>query len=314
MKKNFAIHNFVYVLAGVFLLPMMKDFAQESISAARPDDATWPAFIRDSASFGKPLILTARKRIAISPGAGEFKSVEEKVSWDPKKTAVIICDMWNKHWCKGASERVAEMAPRMNEVVSDLRARGVLIIHAPSETMNFYTSATQRLMAMAAPKAQSRTPVQKDGYPLGLVKEGSFPIDHSDAGCDCESKCKVGNPWRRQIETLEIMEGDAITDNDQAYNLMRQRDIDNVIIMGVHTNMCVLNRPFAIRAMVKKGQNVMLMRDMTDTMYCHTMRPQVSHFRGTDLVIEFIEKYWCPTITSADVTGKPAFHFKADQQ
>ena len=54
---------------------------------------------------------------------------------------------------------------------------------------------------------------------------------------------------------------------------MRQRGIENVIVMGVHTNMCVLGRPFAIRQMVYQGQNVVLMRDMTDTMYNPQMRP-----------------------------------------
>ena len=37
--------------------------------------------------------------------------------------------------------------------------------------------------------------------------------------------------------------------------------------MGVHLNMCVLGRPVGIRQMVNIGKNVVLMRDMTDTMY-----------------------------------------------
>ncbi|MDA7676778.1 isochorismatase family protein [bacterium] len=48
---------------------------------------------------------------------------------------------------------------------------------------------------------------------------------------------------------------------------MKQRGITNVIILGVHTNMCVLGRPFSIRQMVYQGQNVALVRDLTDTMY-----------------------------------------------
>ena len=82
--------------------------------------------------------------------------------------------------------------------------------------------------------------------------------------------------------------------------------------MGVHINMCVLDRPFAIRRMLSLGKNVLLMRDMTDTMYNPHMRPFVSHFRGTELVVEHIERYLCPTITSTDLTGKPAFRFEGD--
>ena len=56
------------------------------------------------------------------------------------------------------------------------------------------------------------------------------------------------------------------------------------------------------------------MRDMTDAMYSPTEKPNVSHVRGTELVVEHIEKYWCPTITSTDLTDQPAFRFKEDKR
>jgi hypothetical protein len=40
----------------------------------------------------------------------------------------------------------------------------------------------------------------------------------------------------------------------------------------------------------------------------------VDHFTGTDLVVEHIERHWCPTITSSDFTGKPAFRFSEDKR
>src|SRR3954469_20039085 len=93
---------------------------------------------------------------------------------------------------------------------------------------------------------------------------------------------------------------------------MQQRGIKNVIVMGVHLNMCVLGRPFSIRQMVAQNKNVLLMRDLTDTMYNSRMRPLTNNFRGTDLMIDHVEKYWCPTITSTAFTGKPEFHFRDD--
>ena len=90
--------------------------------------------------------------------------------------------------------------------------------------------------------------------------------------------------------------------------------LDNVIVMGVHANMCVLGRPFSIRQMVAQGKNVLLMRDMTDTMYNSEMRPFVNHFRGTDLVVEHVEKYWCPTVLSTDLVGGKPFRFADDKR
>ncbi len=84
--------------------------------------------------------------------------------------------------------------------------------------------------------------------------------------------------------------------------------------MGVHTNMCVLGRPFGLRNLSRAGKNVMLVRDLTDTMYNSRMWPYVSHFEGTNRIVEHIEKYVAATITSADLTGKPAFRFLPDNR
>src|SRR5262249_9462331 len=83
-------------------------------------------------------VLHARKQIESKAGSGRYHAITETVEWDPKATAVVICDMWDKHWCAGATKRVGEMAPRMNEVVGKARKQGALIIHCPSDTLDFY--------------------------------------------------------------------------------------------------------------------------------------------------------------------------------
>jgi nicotinamidase-related amidase/type 1 glutamine amidotransferase len=264
-------------------------------------------------SASKPLTLHVRKRVETKRGSDRFHSVTETVAWDPAKTAIIVCDMWNVHWCKGATRRVAEMAPRMNEVLNAARTRGVLVIHCPSSTMKFYAGTPQRQFAQRAPHVSTKTPL-KGGCGLDKSREGRLPIDDSDGGCDCNPPCKQGSPWTHEIDTLRIAGPDAITDSAEAVYLLRERGIENVIVMGVHTNMCVLGRPFSIRQLVYQGLNVVLMRDMTDTMYNSRSAPFVSHFTGTDLVVEHIEKHWCPTITSADFLGGREFRFPADSR
>ena len=71
--------------------------------------------------------------------------------WEPEKTAVVICDMWARHWCDSASRRVAEMEPRINAYMKALRARGVLIIHCPSSGIKHYEGTPMRKRAKAAP-------------------------------------------------------------------------------------------------------------------------------------------------------------------
>jgi len=38
----------------------------------------------------------------------------------------------------------------------------------------------------------------------------------------------------------------------------------------------------------------------------------VSHFKGTELIVEHIEKFVCPTITSDQILGGKPFRFKGD--
>jgi len=272
-----------------------------------------PALAADVPAAASPTLeLHARSRRETTTGSGEFRVIEQRLRWDAKKTAIVICDMWDQHWCQGATARVGEMAPRMNEVVKAARQRGVFIIHCPSGTLGFYKDTPQRKLAQAAPKAPAK--VQLKGWcNLDAQREGPLPIDDSDGGCDDQPQCQQGSPWRRQTAAIEIAEGDAITDSEEAYYLMQQRGIENVIVMGVHINMCVLGRPFSIRQMVYQDKQVVLMRDLTDSMYNSRRKPWVNHFCGTELVVEHIEKYWCPSITSADFLGGAPFRFKGDK-
>ncbi len=263
------------------------------------------------------IVLAARSRVPLENDADRVRVVLKRLEWQPEETAIIICDMWDQHWCKGATRRVAELAPQMNGVVGRARKMGVLIIHAPSGTIGHYKDHPARKVAKDAPKAENlpgdiakwRKWIDDDEENVG------YPIDHSDGGCDCEPKCEQGSPWSKQVEAIEIRDNDAISDSGtEIWNLLEQRGIKNVILMGVHTNMCVLGRPFGLRNMSRYGKNVVLMRDMTDTMYNSKMKPVVSHFTGTDLVVEHIERRVCPTVTSTVFTGKPPFVFKEDKR
>ena len=208
------------------------------------------------------------------------------------QTAIIVCDMWDKHWSRGAAERVDAMAPHMNQVLMAARALGVRIIHAPSDTMSYYAETPARRQMRAAPYISPPADVERTVPPL--------PIDDSDGGSDTGETEIHQRVWTRQHPALEIdYSVDGISDNGQEiYNFLQLHGIRQVLIMGVHTNMCILNRSFGIKQLVKWGVNVALVRDLTDTMYNPAMAPYVDHDTGTQLVVGYIEKFWCPTVTS----------------
>ncbi|MDR2642946.1 MAG: isochorismatase family protein [Planctomycetaceae bacterium] len=276
-------------------------------------------------TFADEFKVHLQKRIAqTNANNSASQSVEYKIevkeeTWKGEETAIVICDMWNKHWCRGATSRVAEMSPRMNEVLKAARAKNVTIIHAPSDCIHKYKDTAARKRIEGKRDSDFEKKFQSNSWFKGLLpteKGAVWPIDQSDGGCDCEPQCKQGRVWSSQIDILEIDDNkDLISDSGtEIITYMREKGIKNVILLGVHTNMCVIGRPFGLRKMVTYGQNVVLMRDLTDTMYNSRKSPFVSHFKGTELVIEYIEKYVAPSITSVDFLGGEPFSFKGSKE
>jgi nicotinamidase-related amidase len=230
------------------------------------------------------------------------ESIEE-VQWQAAETAIIICDMWDDHYCQSAAQRVGVMAPRMNAVITAARNHGVQIIHAPSGCMDVYADTPHRQRMLAAPAAEPPTPIGKWCY-LDPEHEAPLPIDDQTEPCDDPVVGERVRRYSRQHAALDIAGYDGVSDNGQEiFNLCRHLGIRNIVLMGVHTNMCVLGRPFGIRQQVRSGFNVALCRDLTDAMYDPRQPPYVSHTRGTELVVEHIEKYWCGSIESRDLTA-----------
>ena len=238
------------------------------------------------------LTVSLRSRVEAFKGSGEWRSVSLEQSLPVGETAVLICDMWDKHWCRGATERVNSLVPKMASFLESARKRGIQIIHAPSETMAFYQDAPQRKRILALAKIDPPPPLNLFDPPL--------PIDDKRGGCDTPDQ--FHKAWTREHPGLRIDASDVISDNGaEIYSFLRERGIRTLLVMGVHTNMCVLNRPFAIKRMTALGIRCILVRDLTDAMYNPEDPPHVSHDAGTQLVIEYIEKFWCPTTTSADL-------------
>ena len=278
----------------------------------------------------KPLALTLRTKLD-SPGlGGACRTSEREAAWNPSQTAVIVCDMWDLHHCLNATRRGLELAPRMDQVLKTLRSQGVTIIHAPSSCMDPYTNHPARLRAQATKRSKSLPPLIADWCKQIPSEEASaYPIDQRDGGEDDDPAeharwqarlAALGRnpaaPWKSQTDVITIdSTRDYISDNgEEIWSILETRGLDNVILMGVHLNMCVLGRPFGLRQMAKNGKNVVLMRDMTDTMYNPLKAPFVSHFSGTDRMIDHVERFVCPTIASNQFLGGKPFRFKGDKR
>ena len=231
---------------------------------------------------------------------------------DPEKSAVIICDMWNTHWCKGAAARVDELAAPIEKFTSYMRRNGFLIVHCPSNTMAYYADNPARKRALEAPPQEADPPLL-DWCPLDPEREDPLPFDDSDGGCFCKERCTYSRPYYGEHERITIdPDRDIIVDDRLAYDFFRTHGIDTVFYCGVHANICVPGRPFGIRQMVRQGIRCILVRDLIDVMYNPAMPPYMDHFDAVDAMSGHLERFWCCSTTTADIMGGFPFRFRED--
>lgn len=276
------------------------------------------------------LTVPLRSQQETSPGSGRYHRTATHNTWTASATAIIVCDMWDSHHCVNAVRRVGEVAPRMNDLLREMRSRGATIIHAPSGCVDFYKDHPSRSRAQAVKPA---TNVPKDIATwcdqISSETSAAYPLDQSAGGEDDDlaehdqwaATLKAAGrnpraPWIKQTDALSIDgERDYISDQGpEIWSILEDRGIKHVALVGVHTNMCVLGRPFGLRQLASHGKQVALIRDMTDTMYDPRAWPYVNHFSGTDLIIDHIERFVCPTFSSDAILGGHAFRFAGDHR
>lgn len=272
------------------------------------------------------LKFTARQ---LPPEQGNFEYKTTPESWPAAKTALIICDVWDSHHSLNAVRRETELVPRIEQLANTLRKQGVLIIHAPSDCMPQYDKHPARQTAKNAPKAAD-LPADIDKWCKAIKSEDPklYPIDQADGGED-DDRAELAEwhkllegvgrnpkrPWKFQHPGITIKDSDAISDSGvEIWNLLTARGINQVLICGVHTNMCVLGRPFGLRQLSQHGKRVVLVRDLTDTMYNPASRPFVSHYSGTSLIISHIERYVSGTVESTAFLNEPPIRFANDRR
>src|SRR5262249_47917125 len=83
------------------------------------------------------LRLSLRSRVQPFKGVDAWEEVTLRKELPARETALLICDMWDDHWCKPAAKRCDALAKKMAPVIAAARAKGVHIIHSPSDCMEF---------------------------------------------------------------------------------------------------------------------------------------------------------------------------------
>ena len=187
------------------------------------------------------------------PASGKVSITSEKL--DPQRTAVVIVDMWDYHWCKTTSRRADALVPRLNEAMDRARALGFEVIHLPTEVAVSHEGAFQREAVLALPNVTLPELVKYDP-----------PVPRS-GGCECGPgpRCMYNYGHRMINPKLRIRDADWIAHGAQElYNICKARGISRLVYAGMATNQCLLHKPGALLQMTRYGMKGLILRDLAD--------------------------------------------------
>jgi nicotinamidase-related amidase len=236
----------------------------------------------------RSITLNAQTRDAVT---GE--AILTPTAIDPSKTAIIIIDMWNFHWCMTAAERVSAMAPRMNRVLTVARELGMQVVWNPSDVVTAYSGYPQYEKAVAV----QRRPAPQ----IREALSANFTAPYGQCMCGPGIHCRGNYGWDAMHPGLAVEDSDLISSStDEIYTLLADRGITTVIYMGVHTNMCVFGKPGAMSSMWSAGFDCMLARDLNDAYTAYEPERGYTPDTGTAEIDGNLQQAGIPNVNMGD--------------
>ena len=217
----------------------------------------------------------------------------------PNRTAIIIIDVWDDHWCKYYKELNDKLAPKIGAFVEKARQAGMTIIHAPCSSrkkvstlpeykihscMPYYSDHQARKNALSSPRRPNQT------QPPRLADRCQRPNDiffkgvkHSrkDKFCTCVPFCDRSwpRPWNRQHDAISVSNKDYVSDNlKEIEYILYDEQIHRIFCVGGALNACLIDRPISMHAVYKNIYSNFI-RDLTAS---HLPRDEVFNISPMD--------------------------------
>lgn len=241
---------------------------------------------RQTEQRSSPKTMTKSLALTFERFNNDGSTARGKRKIDPSKIAVVVVDIWDRHWCKEHTKRVAALARRVEPFLLKARTLGLHIVFGPSGTMKTYKDHPARLRVttlkklqppeimtqrelLAVPKAQRSARFapylsQAALFASRKAKNSGFaPLPPWAQSGTCEDgprrPCEklMGSVWTCQNAALTIQETDAIVnldDRSELYSYVRHHKITHLLYLGTASNMCVIwSREGSMMNMMARG-------------------------------------------------------------
>jgi nicotinamidase-related amidase len=255
-----------------------------------------------------------------------------QVTVEARRMAIVACDMWTAHSCSGFNQNAALVLPRIISLFDASRKLGIPIVFAPSGAdLEKIASISARTKITLLPHHSLPT---SNGFLNGHGSNGPFA-----SSCMCKIVALQPGTSQPLIQCNRVQHDYnqtpvvPVTDKDffiaaghyregthsairswgepaqqELWNFVQERGITHLLYVGFATNMCIINREFAMIQMKRLGLQPILIRDATLSITYNGYNPMTLSLDplftpefGTGFAVEYIEQRVGPSIDSAQI-------------
>jgi nicotinamidase-related amidase len=192
-----------------------------------------------------------------------FQRREVEVQLPVAQTALVLVDMWDRHFIDSWIERAAKITTQfVVPAVAAARQAGIHIIHAPSPPV-----ASQYEQAETTAAAPSTASVELDWPPQEFRNRQG---DYAAFAGPRQQAPGIGSRWNLIKGDLGVSPEIAVAAEDtvvetgaQMHRVLARRGILHLIFAGFAANWCLMGRDYGIRAMSRYGYYILVLRDCT---------------------------------------------------
>ena len=217
-----------------------------------------------------------------------------------KETALVLVDCWDEFPLASFVARAGAICQtKIRPVVEACRTLGLSVVHTPSPQWaanypDFHYAAP------AAPLKESTAPEEIETTWPPPDTKGTFAVPRTGTEPRFEAwRQKVHPDGLRISRHLEPVGDDLVlSTGDELHALCHQRGIKHLLYAGFATNICVLERDYGVRAMQRRGYNILLIRDATTAVESSAT---VDELWATSAAVFYIEIKIGVTVTTQDL-------------
>jgi nicotinamidase-related amidase len=173
-----------------------------------------------------------------------------------EQTALVLVDLWDNRFIESWLERAERVTKEaVVPVLAAARRIGLTVVHAPSPPVAELFEQLKRHVPPVPGEVSDWPPAEFRS------RQGQYAVFRGPRAQPpgIPSIDRLGMSPHIEVLAEEFV----VATGEQLHALVRERGILHLVYAGFATNWCILNRDYGMRAMARRGYNLILLREAT---------------------------------------------------